>query len=76
MTEITKEYLETRFPHRIDLDRSYYSRNPEIWTWLRETFGTMWDGDAVWYGDSVFGYHHFHFQNEADLTKFKEWLKI
>jgi hypothetical protein len=57
---------------KIRLDRDWYPRNNEIYTWLRENIGSMYVDLPKYWCDTTFGYTTVEFRREEDFKKFKE----
>jgi hypothetical protein len=65
-------------PIRIEIDRDYYSRNPEIYAWFYKHLGptggiTPLKEGMTWAASEIFGYIGIEFLNESDFRKFSEY---
>lgn len=60
--------------HTLRLDRSYYSKNSEIFQYCTQEFGSCQDDNPRWDVYTMFGYTYLSFCEEADLNQFKKWV--
>jgi len=70
---------------RVDLDRSYYSKQSEMYSWCLANFGSSVSGQTIqqltdpqyrWAYTTVFGYTHFEFRDDEDYILFVlRWVK-